>query len=108
MRRRINKLKSRNTERAYFDAVMKYPMNLVEESFKRLNLYGRPVGFIPYPGSDTLKVLTDAIVKFDPDFDTNIRSKSQISKMSLNAEFLASPEYLRLSDYTLQYRLSEK
>ena len=51
---------------------MKYPINLVEERFERLNLDGRPVEFIPYPGDNDLKVLIDAIVEFDYDFDPNI------------------------------------
>ena len=87
---------------------MKYPMNLVEERFKRLNMDGRPVEFIPYPGDKALKVLTDALVQFDAAFDPNIRSKSQISKMPRIEELLASPEHCRLSDYTLQYRLCGK
>ena len=106
--RRINELKSRNTEWASFAAAMKYPLNFVEERFKRLKLDGRPVGVIPYPVDDTFKVLTDALVEFDPAFDPNIRSKSQISKMSRNEKFLASPENFRLSEYTLQYILCGK
>ena len=65
----------------YFDATMKYPMNLVEESFKRMNMDDRPVEVIPYPGDNTLKVFTDSLVEFDPAFDPNIRSKSQIRKI---------------------------
>ena len=42
---------------------------------------GRPVEVIPYPVDNTLKVLTDGIVEFDPVFDPNIISKSQISKI---------------------------
>ena len=108
MQRRINELKSINTARASFGSAIKYPMNLIEERFKRLKLDGRPVEVNSYPGDDTLKVLTETLVDFDPDFDPNIRSKSQISKMPQIAEFLASPEHFRLSDYTLQYILCGK
>ena len=94
--------------RESFDAAMKYPMNFFEERFKRLNMDGRPVKFIPYPGYDTLKILTDALVDFDPDFDPNIRSKSRIRKMPRITKFLTSPEHLRLSDYTLRYILCRK
>ena len=108
MQRQINELKSIDTARVYFGAAMKYPMNLVEERFKRLNMDGRPVEVIPYPGDNTLKLLTDVLVYFDPVFDPNIRSKSQISKMPQIAELIASPEHFGLSDYTLQYRLCGK
>ena len=81
MQRQVNELNSRDTSRVSFDAAMKYPMNLVEERFEYLNLYGRPVEVIPYPVENTLKVLTHAIVDFDPVFDTNIKSKSQINKI---------------------------
>ena len=60
---------------------MKYPTNLVEDRFNRLNIYGRPVEVIPYHGDNTLKLLTDTLVEFDPAFDPNIRSKYQIRKM---------------------------
>ena len=62
---------------------MKYPITLVEDKFKCLKLDVRPVEVIPYPGDNTFKVLTDALVEFDPDFYLNIRSKSHISKMPL-------------------------
>ena len=83
LQRQINELKSRDTARVSFDAAMKYPMNLVEDRFKYLNMDGRPVEVIPYPVENTLKVLTHAIVDFDPVFDTNIKSKSQMSNMPL-------------------------
>ena len=108
LQRQINELNSINTARAYVDADMKYPTNLVEERFNRLNMDGIPVEVIPYPGENTLKLLTDTLVEFDPAFDPNIRSKYQISKMPRIAELLASPEHCRLSDYTLQYRLCGK
>ena len=63
-------LKSRDTVRVSFDASMKDPMNFVEERFKHLNMYGRPVEVIPYPGDNTLKVLTDAFVEFEPPAST--------------------------------------
>ena len=31
-----------------------------------MNLYGRPVEVIPYPGDNTFKVLIDSLVEFDP------------------------------------------
>ena len=105
---RINELKSRSTARALFDAAMDYPMDLVKTRFASLKLDGRPVEVIPYPRDDSLKVLTDAVLDFDPDFDPNIKSKYQMSKMPLIEEFLASPEYCRLTDYTLQFRLCRK
>ena len=80
MQRRINELKSINNARAYFDAAMKYPMNLVEERFKRLNMDDMPVEVILYSGDNTLKVFADTLIEFDPAFDTNIRSKYQIRK----------------------------
>ena len=94
--------------RESFVAAMKYPMNLVKERFKYLNLDGRPVEVISYPVDNTLEVLTDALVEFDPAFDPNIRFKFQISKMPQISEVLASLEHFRLSDCTLQYRLCEK
>ena len=68
---------------ASFDAAMDYPMDLVKTRFASLNLDGRPVEVIPYPRDDTLKVLTDALLDFDPNFDTNIKSKSQMSKIPI-------------------------
>ena len=86
-------MRSRDTARVSFAAAMKYPMNLVEERFKNLKLYGRPVEVIPYPEYNTLKVFTDAIVEFGPDFDTNIRSKYQIRKITRISELLTSLEH---------------
>ena len=83
LQRQINELKSRDTARVSFDSAMKYPITLVEDKFKCLKLDVRPVEVIPYPGDNTFKVLTDALVEFDPDFYLNIRSKSHISKMPL-------------------------
>ena len=108
MQRQVNELRSIDTSRVSFDAAMKYPMNLVEERFKHLNMDVRPVEVISYPGDNTLEVLIDALVEFDAAFDPNIRSKSQISKMPQTSELLASLEHCRLSDYTLQYRLCRK
>ena len=108
MQLQINELKSRNTARAPFDADIKYTMNFVEERFESLKLYGKAVEVITYHGDNNLKVLSDILVEFDPVFDSNIRSKSQIIKMPQIAELLASPEHFRFSDYTLQYRLCRK
>ena len=55
-----------------------------------------------------MKVLTDALVEFDPDFYPNTRSKSQIRKIPKIEELLSSPEHFRLSDYTLHYILCGK
>ena len=79
----INELKSINTVRASFDADIYYPMYLVKTRFASLKLDVRPVEIIPYPRDNSLKVLTDKILDFDPDFDSNIKSKSQMSKMLL-------------------------
>ena len=108
MEHRINELKSRNTARASFDADMDYPMDLVKTRFASLNLDGQPVEVIPYPRDNSLKLLTDALLDFEPDFDPNIKSKSHMSKMLLIEEFLASLEHCRLTDYTLQFRLCGK
>ena len=70
---RINELKSRNTARASFDADMDYPMDLVKTRFESLNLDGQPVEVIPYPRDDSLKVLIDILLDFDPDFYSNIK-----------------------------------
>ena len=84
---------------------MKYPINLVSRGLKRLNLDGQPIEVIPCTVDNNLRVLTDALLDFEPGFDLNIISKSQISKMPRIAGLLARPENFRLSDYTLQYIL---
>ena len=83
MEHRINELKSRNTVRASFDSIMEYPMDLVKTRFVYLKLDGRPVEIIPYSRDNSFKLLTDKILDFDPDFDPNIKSKSQMSNMPL-------------------------
>ena len=108
MQLQINESKSRNTAWTSFDAAIKYPINLFEERVKRLRLDGLQVEVITYPGDDTLKVLTDVLVDFDPDFDSKIRSNSQIRKMPQIAEFVSILEHFRLSNYTLQCRLCGK
>ena len=40
--------------RASLDAAMKYPMNFIEDWFKRLKLDGQPVEVIPYHIDNTL------------------------------------------------------
>ena len=93
----INELNSRNTAWASFDTAMEYPMDLVKTRFASLKLDGRPVEVFPYPRGNSLKALTDALLDFYPDFDPNIKSKSQMIKMTLIEEFLASPEHYRLT-----------
>ena len=78
---RINELNSRNTVQLSFDSDMYYPMDLFKTSFISLKLDDRPVEFIPYLRDNSLKVFTDALLDFDSDFDPNIKSKYQISKM---------------------------
>ena len=60
---------------------MKYAMNFVEERFECLKMDGQPVEVITYPVYNTLKLLIDSLVEFDPAFDINIISKSHTSKM---------------------------
>ena len=62
MQRQINELNSRDTACVSFDAAMKYPMNLVDDRVKVLNMDGIPVEAIPYPGENKLKLLTDTLV----------------------------------------------
>ena len=40
-----------------------------------------------------MNVFTNALVKFDPDFDPNIRSKSQIFKNPIIEELLTRYDY---------------
>ena len=101
-------MKSVNTAWASFDAAMDYPMDLVQTRFASLKLDGQPVKFISYPRDGSLKVLTDALLDFDPDFYPKIKNKSQISKIPLIEELIASPERYRLIDYTLHFRLCGK
>ena len=105
MEHRINESKIINTVWASFDAAMEYSMDLVKTRFSSLNMDCRPAEVIPYPRDDSLKLLTNALLDNDPDFYPNIKSKSQMSKMLLIEELLASPEHCRLTDYTLQFRL---
>ena len=76
---------------ASFDAGMENLMDLVKIRISSLKLDGQPVEVIPYPRDDILKVLTNTILDFDPDFDPNIKRKSHMSKMPLIEEFTASP-----------------
>ena len=72
---------------------MDYPMDLVKTRFASLKLDGQPVEVIPCRRVNSLKALTNALLDFYPDFDPNIKIKSQMRKMPLIEEFLASPEY---------------
>ena len=101
-------MNSRNTARASFGAAMDYPMDLVKTRFAYLKLDGQTVEFITYHRDDRFKLLTDALLDFDPDFDFNIKSKSQMSKMPIIEEFLASLEHFCLTDYTHQFRFCGK
>ena len=58
-------------------------MDLVKTRFASLKLDGRPVEIIPYSRDNSFKLLTDKILDFDPDFDPNIKIKSQMSNMPL-------------------------
>ena len=87
---------------------MDYPMYLVKTRFASLKLDGRLVEVITYPRDNSLKLLTDALLDFDPDFDPSIKSKYQMSKIPPIEEFLASREHYRLTDYTLKLRLCGK
>ena len=81
MEHRINELKIRNTAQVSFDNTMDYPTILVKTRFASLKLDSRPVEVIPYLRDDSLKVLTDALLYFTPDFDPNMKIKSRMSKM---------------------------
>ena len=108
LEQQINELNSINTLWASFDAAMDHTMDLVKMRFASVKMDGRPVEVIPYLIDNSLKLLTDTLLDFDPDFYPNIKSKSQMSKMPLIEEFLASPEHFRLTGYTYQFRLCGK
>ena len=104
----IDELNSINTSWASFDADMDYTMDLVKTRFASLKMDGRPVEVIPYPRNNSLKVLTNALLYLEPDFDPGMKRKSQLRRMLLIKEFLAKPEHFCLTDYTLQFRLCGK
>ena len=83
-------------------------MDLVKMRLASLKLDGQPVEFIPYQRDDSLKVLNDVLLEFGPDFDPNIKSKSQMRNMPLIEKLLASLEHRRLTNHTLQFRLCGK
>ena len=56
-----------------------------------------------YPKIDGLEILYDKLKECDPDYDPNIRSKSNLKKMSLLMEFLSCPKHF--SGYMLEYHL---
>ena len=101
----IVELKERKTARECFDGALDYPLKIVEERFKSLNIDGRQVEVKPYPKEAEVKVLTDALRAFDPSYDPEKRSKSGLQQMKNIAEFMNSPEHCRISEYTLEYRL---
>ena len=98
-------MKERKTARECFDGALDYPLKIVEESFKSLNIDGRQVEVKPYPKEAEVKVLTDALRAFDPSYDPEKQSKSGLQQMKNIAEFMNIPEHCRISEYTLEYRL---
>ena len=60
---------------------MDHPVKILENRFGKLELEGCPVVVMPYATSDDCSIITDALKKFDGDYNPDYTSKSQLKKM---------------------------
>ena len=101
----LSDLKDRPSAEASFMSAMTYPKRQVEDRLRNLTLDGRPVEVMEYPTKEQCAPITDALKAFDPDFDENYKSWSQMNKMPLLQEVFACPLHCRRTDYSLEFRL---
>ena len=55
----------------FYGAVF-YPMSIIDDLFKKLKLYGRPVVVQPYLGLAELKAIPDVLEASNSDYDLKI------------------------------------
>ena len=69
-------MKERSSAHDAFTAAMDHPVKILEDRFGKLELEGRPVVVMPYASSDDCSIITDALKKFDGDYNPDYTSKS--------------------------------
>ena len=101
----LSELKDRRSAKESFAAAMEFPKGQIEARCQNLTLDGRPVEVMEYPTKEQSSNILNALKKFDPDFDENLTSMSQLNKMPLIQQFLSCPQHCHRTDYSLEFRL---
>ena len=83
----LDEFKICKTAREEFSVTMDYSMKIVEYMLIILEIYGCLVQVCCFPGEAEVKVLVDALKKYEPAYDDSVQRKSCLKKMPLIFEF---------------------
>ena len=104
----LSELQARPSAREAFDDAIGPSIATVADRFKQLSIDGRPIVVREYPSETEVKLLTDALVAYDPEYSRDNRSKAQLKKMPFINEFFSSDDNFRATPYSLEFRLCDK
>ena len=101
----VNLPKTRPSATESFSLAMEYPMEMARQRCRNLELDGKKMKVIPFVEEKYCRIIIDALKRFEPCFDFNFRSKSQLKKMPSISEFWNCPKHCRLTDYSVEFKL---
>ena len=101
----LDELKTRQTGHDEYASSMKYPKEIVEKRFGRLELEGRPAEVTEYASKEDMKILLDALSKFDPSYDFSITSRVNLRKMPFIERLLSCPNHCQRTEFTFELRM---
>ena len=100
----LGELKMRKSAQEAFSSTMVHPMKIVEDCLKILDKDGCLLQVFCFPGQAGVKVLVDALKKYDPDYDDSVRRKSCLNKIRLVFEFFNSTYHYQMIQCTIEFR----
>ena len=86
----MSELYARLSAREACEEVIGPSIATIVDIFRQLSIDGRPIDVRKDPSETDVKVLTDALVAYDPEYNIEIRSKAQLKKMLFINEFFSS------------------
>ena len=105
---RFTNLKNRVSANEAFKSAMEHPKKMIENRFRQLELEGRKVEVLNYASKNDVALFEEKLKSFDKNYDKSVRSKSQLQKMKLIAQFLNCEKHCRITPWSLEYRLCGK
>ena len=97
----LDELKIRKTVWEAFSATVDYPEKIVEVQFIILDTDGCPVQVHFFPVESEVKVMVDALKKYDPAYNESVRSKLCLKKIPLIFELFNNTYHCRMTQYKI-------
>jgi hypothetical protein len=101
----LDELEARKTSKEAFSDAIQPCIDAVTERFSNLDIDGRNIEVRQWPKDEDLKLLTEELLRYDPNFSREIKSRALLGKMPFIKEFMSCEKHYRETSYCIEFKL---